>query len=63
MTKEEKIKIAEECGLSYAEDNAVGDPEFIGTEKAWNRFTEKLDVELINESGRLVEADKVFGEE
>lgn len=61
MTKEDKIKLAEECGLSYAGPNDEGEPEFIGNDKAWNKFTQEQ--ELINESGRLVEADKIFGEE
>ena len=37
---EESIKeLAEEVGLIYSGRNFDGEPEFIGTTKAWDKFT------------------------
>ena len=55
MNNEQKIKIAEECGMSFVglmkEDGGVEYPQFIGNDKEWNAYVEELErQENISES-------------
>lgn len=64
MTPEDKIKIAEQCGLTFTGEYLDKDnPEFVGTDENWEAFSEVLDRELFFESNRMISGDKVFGEE
>ena len=38
MTKEETIKLAEECGLTYTGQEEDGEPQFLGKQEAWDMF-------------------------
>ena len=50
MTKEQIIKVATDLGLKYTGDSDEdGRPEFIGTEKQWEKFNEVDLAEVIEE--------------
>jgi hypothetical protein len=43
MTKEQKIKIAQSCGLEYLGADDENEPELIGDIKAWSMFNDTLE--------------------
>ena len=47
MTNEQKIKIAESCGLIFdgmmKDDDGVEYPQFIGTNKQWKAYEEEFE--------------------
>ena len=36
MTNEQKIELAEECGLEFTGEYEEGEPQFIGDNQAWD---------------------------
>ena len=47
MTNEQKIKIAESCGLTFdkmiKDDDGAEYPQFIGTDKQWKAYEEEFE--------------------
>ena len=50
MTEQEKIKVAEKCGLAYSGKNAEGELQFIGTEQQWEKFDDELQLDSLEET-------------
>ena len=51
---EDKIELAEKCGLFFTGCFEKGKPQFIGGDKAWTKFNDKEDVILEAKKGELV---------
>lgn len=42
IEEQNKIKLAEECGMVYSGKDAEGELEFIGTQEEWYKFSQEL---------------------